>query len=129
MNANENTVISFIKSRIIIYERELMNALDRNDSAAAFQARAVQRELKVIVEAVLKNNIDLCNNALHSSFYITTKEAAELLGVYPTTVTRNAMNLRGQKTQKGWQFPRDFIISQIEFYKQKPKPGRKSSKK
>lgn len=125
MDARIDEFIKLVESRVKCYEKELVNALDVKDFLTAFQARAVQRELQSIIDIIHKTSEQ---DALESSLYIPTREASRLLGVCVTTITRNAISLRGYKTQKGWLFPRDFIESQVKVYKSKPKPGRKPQK-
>ena len=123
MNDGDNALLEHVRKRISYFEGEMLNALDENDSLKAFRARAVQCELQAIIN--IRMHYNSTAHSIELDGFLSSKEAARLLGVYPTTVTRDAVKLQGVRTKKGWRFPRNIVESQINFYRSKSKPGKR----
>lgn len=114
-------MIDIIAERIEYYRNRTLSALDRDDSVNALKNRAVQRELEELLAKMQSTEI---RESVSGALY-TTKEAAALLGVHPSTLTRKAERLKGLKIKGEWHFPRGVIDGYIGMYSHYKKRGRK----
>ncbi|CEO87580.1 MAG TPA: helix-turn-helix domain-containing protein [Syntrophaceticus sp.] len=117
---------SYISNKIEHCKAELMHALDRNDYLSAIKLRAVQKEFEDLLNAFdSAGNTVIDATALSPQQYYTTREAAAVLGVHPSSVTRKAAFLHGQKINGRWQFPKEIIDQEGIKLRGRVKPGRK----
>ncbi len=57
--------------------------------------------------------------------YYTTIEAAKVLGVHPSSVTRRAASLHGKRISGRWYYPKKVIDEEKIRTQGRKKPGRK----
>ncbi len=120
---------NYVSEKIEQCRVELLQALDRNDYLSAIKLRAVQKEF----EDLLNAHDDATNertNAINATEielqkYYTTKEAAAKLDLHPSSVTRNAAFLHGEKVRGRWHFPKEIIDRQSIKTRNRIKPGKK----
>jgi hypothetical protein len=115
----------YIRDKIEHYTAELMQALDSNDYLSAIKLRAVQKELQELLSMLddQENALPTAENDLQN-FY-TTSEAAKILGVHPSSVTRRAASLNGQRISGRWYYPKKTIDEEKIRSQGRKKPGRK----
>lgn len=116
---------NYIIEKIEHYKAELLQALDRNDYLSAIKLRAVQKELEELLSV-----LDEQKDALHDTEndlqnYYTTIEAAKVLGVHPSSVTRRAASLQGKRISGRWYYPKKVIDEEKIRTQGRKKPGRK----
>ena len=74
-----------------------MQALDSNDYLSAIKLRAVQKELQELLSMLDDQEDALADAENDLQNYYTTIEAAKILGVHPSSVTRRAASLKGRE--------------------------------
>ncbi len=116
---------SYITEKIQLLQSELLRALDRNDYLAALKIRAAQKELEELLDEIEKQE-----NAMHDAIrdaknYYTSREAARILGLDPSNVTRKATVFHARKIGGKWYFPKDVIDEESNKTGRRAKPGRK----
>jgi hypothetical protein len=88
----------YITDKINHCKTKLMVALDRNDYMSAIKLRAVQKEFEELLHALdSAGNAVMDAKGLPPQQYNTTREAANVLGVHSSSVTRKAAFLHGRK--------------------------------
>jgi phosphoenolpyruvate carboxylase len=119
---------SYIVNKIEQCKIELMHALDSNDYMSAIKLRAVQKEFEELLSTFETTDNAVTDAAVDVHDFYTTSEAAAVLGVHPTSVTRRAAFLHGQKINGSWHFPKDVIDEEEQKTQNKNRPGRKPQK-
>lgn len=108
---------------------DLLHALDCNDYMSAIKLRAVQKGFEELLQ-VMDEERTGTQDVIHDMQYnYTSKEAAALLGVHPSNITRRAAALRGQKVKGRWYFPRQVIDEEVKSADNRSKPGRKQKQR
>lgn len=116
---------SYIIEKIERCKAELMHALDSNDYMSAIKLRAVQREFEELLQKIADEENVVQDTIREMPDYYTSRDAARALGVHPSSVTRRAAHLRGQKVNGRWYFPKEVIDEEAKKIRGRPKPGRK----
>jgi|GEM_PF-1424304 len=116
---------SYVTEKIRLLQSELLRALDRNDYLTALKIRAAQKELEELLDEIEKQE-----NATHDVIrdaknYYTSREAARILGLDPSNVTRKAAVFHARKIGGKWYFPKDVIDEERNKTGRRAKPGRK----
>lgn len=119
---------SFIVNKIEQCKIELMHALDRNDYMSAIKLRAVQKEFEELLSTFEITDNAVTDAAVDVHDFYTTSEAAAVLGVHSSSVTRRAAFLHGQKINGRWHFPKDVIDKERLKIQNRNRPGRKPQK-
>ena len=116
---------SYIINKIEQCKNELLHALDRNDYMSAIKLRAVQKEFEEFLNAFKSTDKAIIDAETHIQNCYTTKEAAAVLGVHPSSVTRRAAFFHGQKINGRWHFPKEVIDEEGLKSQSRKRPGRK----
>jgi hypothetical protein len=94
---------------------------------SAIKLRAVQKEFEELLHALdSAGNAVMDAKGLPPQQYNTTREAANVLGVHSSSVTRKAAFLHGLKINGRWQFPKEIIDEEGLKTRGRVRPGRKS---
>lgn len=115
-----------IEEKISNYTIQIADALDRNDCISALKLRAVQKELQELCMYKEKQKETLSN--LDFNKYYKTIDAALLLGINRSNLTKNPEKYEGVLTSSGYFFLKRKIDSLVLETKSRNKPGRKSIK-
>lgn len=116
---------SYIVNKIEQCKTELMHALDCNDCMSAIRLRAVQKEFEELLHTLETTDNTVKDAAAEPHDFYTTDEAAAVLGIHPSSVTRKAAFLHGQKINGRWHFPKDVIDEECLKSQNKNRPGRR----
>jgi hypothetical protein len=116
----------YITDKIELFKSELMLSLDQNDYVTALKLRAVQKEFEDLLRFMGKhdNETQDATNLLQECY--TSREAAGLLGIDPSNVTRQAAVLHGLKIKGKWFFPKAVVEEEVRKSAHHRKPGRKA---
>lgn len=119
---------SYIVNKIEECKTELMHALDSNDYMSAIKLRAVQKEFEELLSTFENTDDAVSDTAVDVHDYYTTSEAAAVLDIHPSSVTRRAAFLHGQKINGMWYFPKNIIDEESLKAKNRNRPRRKPQK-
>jgi len=114
---------NFIQEKISNYTALIAEALDNNDCISALKLRAVQKEFAELLLAQEKKKQTLADIDVNE--YYKTKDAAHILGINRSNLTRNPKKYEGLLTSIGYLFPREKIDTMASELKFKNKPGKK----
>lgn len=116
---------SYISKKIEQCKTKIMHALDRNDYMSAIKLRAVQKEFEELLNAFDNAGNAAIDTTDKPQIFYTTREAADVLGVHPSSVTRKAAFLHGQKINGRWHFPKKIIDEEGLRTRGRVRPGRR----
>lgn len=119
-------VIGYVTYRIKLLEKLVFEDLDRNDYLSAIRNRGAQLELEALKNEFLNViDNDKIDSKENSNILYTSSEAASIIGIDQTNISRNAVSYGGQKIKGKWLFPKEIIDQNANRYVEGKKPGRK----
>ena len=115
---------NYIREKISYYTALITEALDNNDCISALKLRAAQKELEELLMVQEKKKQTLADIDVNE--YYKTKDAARILNINRSNLTRNPRKYEGVLTSVGYLFPKHIVDAMVLELKSKNKPGKKS---